>query len=377
MVRIRIKAGAERVEVTGPPEVRVEHVDGKAEHRLSTPVVFRVTAGKWGVRPQSDVEIGRAHRTLRLRAVGAGLLRVGGSAYPGTLRLMHASDNEGRVDVINDVPLEQYLPGVLEEELYSDWSPATYRAQAIVARSYAIHRRNPDRPYDMEATQAAQVYAGADASAVARRAVAATAGLVLTYQGDVLKALYSSTCGGRGQSPKDAFGGKAKGDLRPLQPTDHRAWCSQSKHYRWGPIERKRKKLAERLAAWGRDHGRPIAGLSGLSKIEIVDRNHLDRPTAVRLRDRTGETFRMTADRFRRATNFADAELAKVPRKRLVRSGDLEVRLRGSEVVFEGRGFGHGVGLCQFGAEGMAKADHSSIEILRTYYPGAKVERAY
>jgi stage II sporulation protein D len=266
---------------------------------------------------------------------------------------------------------------VLDRELYPDWRPTTFYAQAIAARSYAIHNllhASADRHYDVESTQASQAYGGTTANLRAAQAVLETTGLVLTDGRGVLKAFYSSTCGGAGASPTDAFG--IATDQRPLRPVARRAWCRDSKHFTWGPIRRGRADLSVRIAAWGKRRGLEIAKLGMIRSVAIAEFNHVGRPSRFALTDASGRRFELVAESFRQACNHTASGLPA--RGERLKSAFVEVERRGEQIVFtDGRGFGHGVGLCQFGAEAMANAGRDVVQVLQTYYPGAQIERVY
>jgi stage II sporulation protein D len=200
-----------------------------------------------------------------------------------------------------------------------------------------------------------------------------TTGLVLTHNGRVIPAYYSSTCGGAAQSAADAFAVPA---LSPLEPRESCSSCAASRYYEWGTVARDRVDLARRLAAWGKSRGLSIASLGAISSIRIVKTNRLGRPTQFEITDHRGQRFALMSESFRQACNYG--EPGPLPDGQRLLSSAFNVKVAGDKVLFEnGRGFGHGVGLCQYGAHGMAKAGHSPLQILAFYYPGAKVERAY
>jgi stage II sporulation protein D len=296
--------------------------------------------------------------------------------YPGRLRLLPRTDGRQLFDVINHVHLEAYLPGVLDRELYDDWSLATYHAQAIAARSYAIHRileYGRQRAFDVEATQTSQVYGGSAVNPRSNRAVLETTGLVLAENDRVIPAFYSSACGGRGASPGDTWGQSL--DYQALQPAPHQPWCRHASHFRWGPIRRRLDDLRARIAGWGRSKNKPLADLKQIATIVISRRNPVGRPAEFTLTDVTGRRYRLVADSFRMACNYSGDR--KLPSDQRLRSADVEIQMHARHVELTGRGFGHGVGLCQWGAQAMAQAGHHAERILKTYYPGATIQRAY
>ena len=298
-------------------------------------------------------------------------LHVDGTAYPGAMTLATRAAAD-RYDVVAHVHVEAYLPGVLGGELPSNWHINAYRAQAIAARTYALAQLAPSRHkhFDLEATTASQVYEGLNAHDAARRAVRDTAGVVLAWDGRIFPAYYSSTCGGAGQDARFAF--PAGENIAPLHGNVRGTWCVASKYYRWGPIDRDAHGLASRISAWAKQSGHPVAALTSIRDICVTERNRADRPVQFTITDGRGRAFQLNAEPFRFACNHTSPGLP-APSSPL-RSSHVEPRVIRSIVRFEhGRGFGHGVGLCQFGAQAMAAQGRDYGAILNTYYPGARM----
>jgi stage II sporulation protein D len=382
VVRVRIVPAAEAIRVDGPARVRVSayaaDVAGSAVY--AAPLIVRRKADRFTIETGGQT-FGVAWPAMLIQAESGGgsegYIRIGGVDYPGSLVLQPLPDGL-QFDVINHVPMERYLPGVLDKELYKNWHAEMYRAQAVAARSYAICEcaRSRYRAFDLEAGQASQAYIGRTANATALAAVAATRGQVLTYRGLVLPAYYSSCCGGCGQDAVVAFPNGP--DLEPLRATYHGAWCQASPYYRWGPIIRRKADLVLRLAGWGQANQQPIAGIRSLKSIDIGGRNAVSRPTRFILTEQSGKSWELAPEQFRFACNFAGAGLSELGSGEQLRSSHVDVRVVGNEVRFTaGRGFGHGVGLCQYGAEAMAAQGGAYASILAFYYPGATLQQAY
>jgi stage II sporulation protein D len=302
---------------------------------------------------------------------------MNGAVYPGrvVLRACWGGGGDDRFDAVNYTAVDRYLSGVLGCELFPGWHANTYAVQAIAARSYALAEidRHRDRHYDVEATEASQVYSGAKVSAKALDAVRRTRGVALTFQGRVFHAYYSSACGGLGQ---DAVAAIVRADaVAPLSARDHGNDCAASPNRRWGPIVRDRVDLTRRIAAWGRAHGDAIAGLSSIAGITVVKRNAVGRPTRFAVMDGLGRGYDLAPESFRFACNYADADLPLLPKELQVKSSYLSVVVQEQSVRFDGYGYGHGVGLCQWGAEGLAGRGYDPYAILGFYYPGAKLRR--
>ena len=272
-----------------------------------------------------------------------GMFRLGGAAYRG--RLLVETNPDGRLRAIEEVGLEDYVRGVVPAEMPSRWPLEALMAQAVAVRTFAVCRLSPrghGRPY---LTSSDMAYGGVSAeSRRADDAVARTAGIVLAWQGEVLPAYFHSCCGGHTCSPLIVWGDPAP---PPLQGVEC-GWCEASPDYRWsarvGSAE-----LASRLA------GR---GIIRVSSIATVDPDPSGRPVGVLING----TERLSADAFRLAVG-----------SRLLKSAAYTVARQGDDFEFAGKGWGHGVGLCQWGARGMALEGHAWSEILAHYYPGAEL----
>jgi stage II sporulation protein D len=198
-------------------------------------------------------------------------LTFDGREYHGTLALRGRS---GGVSVVNGLPLDTYLRGVVPAESPSHWPTAALEAQAVAARSYAISELRPDSWYDLVPTTADQVYAGVRAeNPRTDHAVYATLGQVLTYGGAVARTYYSSSSGGRTESVQDAWPGSAPIPYLRSVPDPYDTY---SPHHDWGPYELSAERLASRL------------GLSSAVESVRVDRDDSLRADSVGFRLASG-----------------------------------------------------------------------------------------
>jgi stage II sporulation protein D len=380
-VRVRIVAGAANIAIGCDVAVTI----GPA-NRTSNPTRPRSFKPTLSIRYQEGAfiihSVGQSVRwalpVLRIDAPGSHTLSLGGRRYPRTLVIVPAADGR-HVDVVNHLPLEQYLPGVLDHELYGSWHEQTFRAQAIAARSYAIWERHlkPQRHYDLEATTASQVYGGKVQNPKAIAAVKSTRGQVLVFEGRVLPAFYSSCVGTIGQDAAIAFPEVAP-NIAPLRSGKRGPWDNQSPHYRWGAIYRSRVTLIRRLAAWGKANSHDVAKLRNIVAIGVSHRNAAGRPARFRVTDGSGRTFALAAESFRFACNYQAAQLPRLNKKQQLKSSHVDVAIAGKQIAFtNGRGFGHGVGLSQWGAQALAARGYKASAILNFYYPGAQIRTAY
>ncbi len=287
--------------------------------------------------------------------------------FRGHLRLVQNPEGNGFL-AVNHVPLESYLQGVVPAEMHSYWEPEALKAQAIVCRTYSLYikyRFGTGRLWDLKRTQANQVYNGVQAETrPTNLAVFETAGQVLVSpdskgQWRLFPAYYSSVCGGHTEDSHHVFGdtvGMLEGVPCPF--------CRQTARpdfYSWSGILVDRKTLTERLV----QRYPALSRLGEIEQIEPVRISEYGRVTSVRLSGSSGQTAFLRGEDFR---------LAVDPSGRRLKSTIFT--LRSSSVGFEfvdGRGFGHGVGLCQSGAQAMARQGRTCREIIDYYYPGSRI----
>ena len=286
-----------------------------------------------------------------LRYDGPGSLRVGEQVFPAPVEVW--PQGNGWL-VIVSLQLERYLAGVLGGEMPLAWPQAALRAQAIASRSYAVWRRAVapiDQPYDVTATTASQVFvAGKMDDPRAVQAVEGTRDLVLVWDGKVLPAFFHSTCGGHTAPAAAVLSGEAP-DIPPLAGAVC-GFCEPSKYHRWEAVrlpETKLRTAAEKLG------GRTLGPLTAIVPQAGIDGH----ATTLRCTGAQGEAT-IPATAFRLAVGPSE-----------LRSTAFQAQRVGEDFEFSGRGWGHGAGLCQWGARGMALAEMDERAILARYYPGA------
>ncbi|MGD0540863.1 MAG: SpoIID/LytB domain-containing protein [Tepidisphaeraceae bacterium] len=320
---------------------------------------------------------------LTLQPTNADPIQVNRTAYRGSVRLLPAG--AGRFDVINDVDAEDYLAGVVTEEMYASWPIEAIKAQAVASRTYALYEANWNgrgRPWDVFADERSQMYGGIGGeSDKGRQAVAATDGIVLTYgpgDGTIFRAYFSSCCGGVTQAAADAFPGEAY--IPPLSEQSHGACCNASKYFNWGPITIKKSELARRIHLWaqrsGKEHGHaiPELNITGIYRIDLQSVNRYGRPNRVLITDVRGIQYSWSAEQLRSAMDTDAQPGTTLPSSYCKINGDPN---SDSVTFYEGHGYGHGVGMCQWCAEAHAAAGWNFAQILIDAYPQAKLVPAY
>ncbi|MEO6834422.1 MAG: SpoIID/LytB domain-containing protein [Candidatus Tumulicola sp.] len=255
--------------------------------------------------------------------------------------------------IVNLIGLEQYLYAVVPHEMPPSWSPAALQAQAICARTYVLQRSSPRRDYDVVPSEADQVYTGlAGESPAGRLAVDATAGQVVRFNDTYASIAYSSCCGGHTEASADAWGGAFFSYLAGVVCP----YCTKSPNYRWTTsiaIDAIAQRFSTQLA--------PVGALRGVRITEL---------------DGSGRArgFELIGQRGSAVVKGSAFRLGVGPR--VVRSL-LITRVRmdpGSPTMaIDGGGLGHGVGLCQWGAQGMALSGRTARDILAFYFPGTTI----
>ena len=383
---IRVRVGTEQTVAilgTSAPggELQISAGAGARPYRYAAPVTVLRKGSAWEL---TDARGGRVRwRLPRLvvTSVQPGPVTFGDNAYPRQM-VLEPTQNADHFDAVNHVPLDTYLAGVLERELYATWPAQTFRAQAVAARSYALWevalaRRDAERAFDLESTEASQVYGGESKNPKARAAVTDTRGVMLVYDGRVLPAFFASSSGGLGQDAALAFPGRGP-DLPPLRAREHGAWDKESPAWRWGPVSRDRAAWSRRVAAWGVREKHAVAALGTVTRIDVETLNRVQRPATFRVTDETGAAYVLPAEGFRHASNFDAKGLPTLKKPDRLLSSHVDVAVDARQVVFtHGRGHGHGVGMSQWGAKAMADAGHGYAAILNFYYPGAELRRLY
>ncbi|MEM9752101.1 MAG: SpoIID/LytB domain-containing protein [Planctomycetota bacterium] len=391
--------GPRLADIQGEPQIRVRVARNRPSVRVATvtAVTIRV-AGAAPLRLPSPVSIERSSAVWRLTDARGGAFEFRGNrldidpsatgetmlddgAYPGRLSLVSAGNGGSGLDAINTVGMETYLPGVLQRELFPNWAPEAFRAQAVAARSYAlwevVRSRSQGRGFDLESTTASQAYVGVATNPRARDGVSATRGVVMAWDQRVLPAFYASSHGPYGADGATTFVGRV-GDLPPLRAVAHGSRDANSPRFNW-QASRGTTELAQRVSAWGRANKHAVANVvPPVRDVRVAGRNAVGRHTAYVVIDGQGRQFQIASDALRHAANHDAEGYPEIDRSNLLFSGQFVPTMRGRHVLFlRGHGHGHGVGMSQYGAQAMALQGHRHADILATYYPGIALVRAY
>lgn len=348
-IRVLLRQGAERLTVSGSSGFTFgDPTTGLllGSYRAYVPVTVSARRGGIGVDGRAF-----ATSTLVVEPARDGWVRLEGRPYRGVVRVFR--EGPGRLMAVNVLPLEEYVRGVMRAEIAADWPLEAMRAQAVVARTYALHAALTagEAPYDLTATTADQVYAGAwGEDTRSDEAVLSTRGVVLTYDGKIVPAFYHSASGGMTEDALEVWEKRYPFIVGVPDP-----YSGSAPHDLWEETLPE-EVLRQRLAGGG-------YAVGAIQSIEPVAWTRSGRARRLMIRHGAG-LLALEAKVFR---HLVGAEV--------LRSTNFSVLRNGANFTFVGKGWGHGVGLSQWGAKGMADLAFGYDEILRYYFPLATLLR--
>ena len=332
----------------GVEEIRVEGDGFLATDENGYPLSF---GSSLLIRKQSESTLISGGKTFRRLTISPpATLRINGKNYRGLFEFYPV---ERGILVVNEIPVEDYLVGLINCEISSLWPIEAVKAQAVIARSYALYQKDARRNalYHLESSVMDQVYDGIDIEdSRAFRAVSETAGEVLVYGGSIIQAFYHSNCGGHTESAENVWGA----DIPYLQGVECR-YCLHTPSSRWEIVLPLKK-----IEALLKNAGFQASGLKG---VRISRINRSGRVMEMTFSAAKGE-LTMSAVNFRKAIGYT-----------VIKSTNFTFRQKGDDLLFSGSGNGHGVGLCQWGSKQRAGDGFNYREILAYYYPGVHVAK--
>lgn len=336
------KAKSAYIKHSGKIYIYTQNLDKK--YKISAPGTLAVkTLGN------GKIQIGtlQAAQPIILEPASGTLLGWNNNSYSGKIYIIPAQNT---FHLVEHAPLETYLYGVLPYEMSYSWPLEALKAQAVAARTYTLKTLEgvKNQNFDVYSDVRSQMYKGGGKQYDSvKKAVDQTRGQVLTYEDKLFFTYYHANCGGATDDVRSwNFGAKS---IKPLSGASCK-YDSHSKSYKWtmniarGKVENYAKSV----------------GLTGaLKSIKIVRKTDTGRATNLTIKTTKG-TKTVPCGRFRLATGIRSCKITK-----------LDVRKK--DVHFEGKGYGHGIGMCQDGANGMAKSGKNYRKILKNYYPGAEI----
>ena len=256
----------------------------------------------------------------------------------------------GKIQVVNVLKMNEYLYGVLPYEIMSGWPIEALKAQAVAARTYAYYHimKNNSTYYDLDASTNFQVYRGmVSETDTTNKAVDSTSGIIMVYNSIPILAYFHSTCGGRTADDRFVW----KGEDLPYLTSVNCSYCKNSPVYSW-QVNISLDEIYEALLKKYKTVGQIQAITLGrednrVSNIKIEHANGIIRMT--------GNDFRMMFE------------------AKKIKSLYFEAKQTRNGLILNGHGWGHGVGMCQWGAKEMAEQGKNFYDILRFYYRGISV----
>jgi stage II sporulation protein D len=368
-IRIGLFVGSPLVELGSDSDLSVMEGDGTASLSRSSTWSVRVSAGRLELRDGSGSSSTHDGPLTFVPASGS-LMSIAGRYYRGSASVFR--DRTG-LTVVNLVSLEDYLAGVVSAEM-GKREPAdreALAAQAVISRTYALKNVGKRRTegFDLYPTVVDQVYGGVWAETqLGWEAVRETAGQTLTFNGIPIDAFFYSTCGGQTAAGTEVFVGANRPYLQSVRDEDEngQAYCRLSPRFRW-----REEWTGDQLKSILR--GVRSTPFREVRSVQVVGRTASDRVARIAIGvDEDQITFDGPAVR----------QILHPVNEPLLRSGafTLTESREGRVVtglVADGRGSGHGVGFCQWGAVGRARAGQDFRQILAAYFPGTSLERMY
>jgi len=266
--------------------------------------------------------------------------------FRGEVTFIRTPDNH--LTVVNNINVEDYIKGVLYHEVSHLWPMEALKAQAVAARTYALYSINPaGKPYDVTNDIYSQVYGGRSSERYRTDlAVDYTRGQVLTYNNQIIPAYFHATCGGMTEDARELWNIPDMPSLRGVPC----GFCQNSPHMHW----KKNFHLKDIQAALNL-HGYKAGAIKDIS---VVDRDRSERIEHLKITQKNGEELVLKGKDFRDLMG-----------PNVLMSNNYEITMQGYYVNFVGKGWGHGVGMCQWGALGMARQQFNYKQILAYYYP--------
>ena len=341
MIRIAIVKNATEILVDG---------DGLQAVRENGKTVSLVTPIKITRLKDTLLADGVSYRRLSFSSSQA--VFVNGKPYRGIAEI---SPSDKGLLVVNELPLEAYLVGLINCEISSAWPIEAVKAQAVIARTYAMYRKETRKKavYHMESTVIDQVYDGClIEDSRANRAVTETSGEVLTYRKSVIQAFYHSNCGGRTEAAENVWGAAL-----PYLKGVECDYCLNNPSTAWEQVI-PLKDIEDKL----RVAGFKVSTITDIRAGAVNNRGRLKSIVIVSSRG----NLSLTGDQFRKTIGYG-----------LIKSTNLKIKVLNGEAVFSGLGSGHAVGLCQWGAKQRALDGFSYAEILSYYYPGTELKMLF
>lgn len=283
--------------------------------------------------------------------VNDGIFKINNRQYRGNFKII----KNKQLMVVNILPLEEYVKGIAIREISHYWPIEAIKANVIVFRTFALYHMQlyKDKDYDLKSDVYSQVYGGQAAERYRiSDIVDQTRGNVLTYKDEILPSFFHSTCAGSTENAAEIWNIA----ISPLSGVKC-SYCRESIHANWETVLSE-DEIVSKLRRKGYK-------LSYIRRIKVIERNESGRISNLEIVTNK-EKINIKAEVFR-----------SIMGPDVIKSANFKVINISPSFVFDGKGWGHGVGLCQWGSYYMAKEDFTYDQILEYYYPGSKIEKKF
>ena len=383
VVRVLVLETEDRIRIDIPGgQVAAKSEDGQTIGRFEVSGTLALSKTKNGLRLKQRNRPVHEAPIMEIRPTGDAGFTIEDTPYRGGL-LLRRKDGK-KIQAINVIEIDDYLKGVLPSEIgyLKEGQYEAYEVQAIASRSYALSKleEKKNEPYDMRATIMDQVYKGIKGeNRIASEAVEKTRGVVGIWDGEPIRAFYSSCCGGHTSDIRVGWPWKAPYAYlygrRDSGGEGGASYCSASRHFRWEVVWSGSDLSRITGKTLPVELGGRVPPFNVIRDIRVTGYAPSGRAKAVEIITDNG-THRIEGDRIRwvlRPDSSKGAILRSTLFKMEVSRGGGRVK----QIRLKGGGNGHGVGMCQSGAIGMATEGFSAERILAHYYPGMSLVRIY
>lgn len=350
------------------PVVRVLLVNDKREAAVAIHGSYQITGSLTNIIEQGQglqkcaisisdggINVGDKHYNhseIRIATQQDGGIELNNVRYRGEIRILQQFNN--KFSVIGETDVEDFVSGVVGSEMPSSWEEDALRAQAVAVRTYVMYKKKVrrDEVYHLDLQELA--YRGvAGETARVSSMVQDTKGVVMVHNWNIFPAYFHSTCGGHTEDVHHVFG---KDSIPPLSGVECN-YCNNSKHSQWSK-DISKSAIEKKL----QDANVSISSIRAVRAVNPGAGNH-------------GSRVEITTANGTKEMNANDFRLMIGPNNLL--STSFQAKSTGKNITFSGRGWGHGVGLCQYGAQAMAQKGFPWAAILKHYYPEIELVRVY
>jgi len=333
-------------------------------------LIIKSSSGKvTKLKPKSEIEV-RLMKDDKVQILGKTYslpfkffskkgIKIDNKIFPGEIEVF--LNKNGTLTIVNILDIEKYLYGVLPYEIDTGWTEEMLKVQAVIARTYTIANlgRHKEDGYDLCSSVHCQVYKGISKNIhkEVKKAVDETLGLIVVDKNDNLaQTYYHAACGGVGtENVLEIWSGVR--DFEYLRGVEC-SYCKNSPYSKWRCVV-SQDKLVKLLLNNGYD-------LKKIVDIEIISFTKNERAKEIKIKTDKGD-ITMKSEELRKIIGYNNLRSTKIN----------EIKFLENNIIFYGSGWGHGIGLCQWGANELTKQGKSFKEVIEYYYPKTKIKKLY